>query len=172
MFGLSTSVVLLTLGAAIGVGMAVVHGRGGVSGSLVGVLHGVFVVLGLAALVYGLVDVGAGAGWWILASFLVAATGGAYLFSRQRKGEPWPGLVIAAHGGLALVTLVGLGLWVFTGVGGSVQAADVERSDVPQGVEPIETPAPELLPERDALDDGPPADGPAEGVDALGGEAR
>lgn len=165
MFALTASVVLLCFGAAIGVMMAVLHARGVKSGTLVGILHGVFTVSGVAALVVGLVDVEAGAGWWILVSFLVVASGGAYLLSRQMKDEPWPGAIIAAHGGLALVTLTALGLWTFTSLGGDIR--DVEVSDVPQDVEAVgELPA-DVLPNKDPLDDGPPADWPAEGTEDV-----
>lgn len=102
----------LLFAAAIGLTMAVRHARGQTSGKALGLAHGVFAVSGILFLAIGLAQIEAGPGWWMLVSFLVVAAGGAYLFSRQAKGEPWPGLVIVAHGGLALATLVVLGLWV------------------------------------------------------------
>ena len=98
--------------AAIGLTMAVRHARGLDSGRPLGIAHGLFAVSGLVLLAVGLASVQAELGWWILVSFLVAAAGGSYLFVRQAKGEPWPGFVIAAHGGLAIATVVVLGLWL------------------------------------------------------------
>ena len=98
--------------AAIGLTMAVRHARGQDSGRPLGIVHGLFAISGLVLLAVGLASVEAGIGWWILVSFLVVAAGGSYLFFRQAKDEPWPGLVIAAHGGLAIATIVVLGLWL------------------------------------------------------------
>lgn len=98
--------------AALGLTMAVRHARGQDSGKALGIVHGLFALSGIVLLAVGLASVQAGVGWWILVSFLVAAAGGAYLFTRQAKGEPWPGLVIVAHGGLALATLAVLAVWL------------------------------------------------------------
>ena len=127
MFTSTLAFFLLVLAASVGLAMALMHANGTKSGKGLGVLHGVFVVSGLGALVAGLASASAPLGWWILVSFLVAASGGAYLFSRQLKDEPWPGWVIVAHGGLALATLVVLGLWLF--------AWDGVGPDRPDGVE-------------------------------------
>lgn len=96
--------------------MAALHFRGLKSGKGVGVLHGVFTVSGLSLMLTGVLHVGGGG--WLFAGFLVVAAGGAYLFSRQMRGKPWPGMVILAHGGLALVLLVTLGLWLGDQIGG------------------------------------------------------
>jgi hypothetical protein len=98
--------------AALGLTMAVRHSRGLDSGRALGIAHGLFAISGIVLLAVGLASVQAGLGWWILVLFLLVAAGGAYLFVRQAKGEPWPGLVIVAHGGLALATIVLLGVWL------------------------------------------------------------
>ena len=100
-------------GAMIGLFMAVRHFMGKKSGKAVGMAHGVFTLSGIAFLATGLVMTEAGVGWWILVSFLVTAAGGAYLFSRQVRDEPWPALAIVAHGGLAIASIVVLGLWLY-----------------------------------------------------------
>ena len=114
-------------GALIGLFMAVWHFMGKKSGMAVGLSHGAFTISGIVFLVTGLVMNEAGAGWWILVMFLVTAAGGAYLLSRQVRDKPWPALVIIAHGGLAIASIVVLGLWLYgvePGVGEG-QDADV-----------------------------------------------
>ena len=170
MFALTASLVLLAFGAGIGVLMAISHFRGKVSGKAVGIMHGAWTVSGLVVLGIGLADLGVASAWWFLAAFLGVAAGGAYLFWRQLAGKPWPDLVVWAHGGAALLGLAVLGVWLFTGVGGNVQALDEEVSDVPQGVEQIETPPADLLPNKDPLDDGPVDDWPYEGSEGVTSE--
>lgn len=125
-------------GAAIGLTMAVAHFRGQESGKAIGIVHGLFTVSGIVLLTVGLATVNADVGWWVLVAFLLTATGGAYLFYRQAKGEPWPGVVIIAHGGLALVSIVLLGLWLATaeptadeGRDPSVPATTIENEPIP-----------------------------------------
>ncbi|PAP76409.1 hypothetical protein [Rubrivirga marina] len=118
--------------ALIGLTMAVRHSRGLESGRPLGIAHGLFAISGIVLLAVGLASVQAGAGWWLLVSFLVVASGGAYLFVRQAKGEPWPGAVIVAHGGLALATIVLLGVWLANrpeprGTSGDVPAQTTEN---------------------------------------------
>ena len=98
--------------ALIGLTMAWMHFKGKKSGMALGLAHGVFALSGIALLATGLVMREASVAWWILGSFGLVAAGGAYLFSRQVRDEPWPGLVIIAHGGLALVTIVVLAVWL------------------------------------------------------------
>lgn len=122
--------------AILGLTMAVLHFRGIKSGKAMGLAHGFFALSGLVLLGVGLTTVEAGPGWWILVSFLVVAAGGAYLFSRQLKDEPWPALVIVAHGGLALATILVLGLWLADrpptqSRDGSVPASTIENEPIP-----------------------------------------
>ena len=115
-------------GALIGLFMAVWHFMGKKSGMAVGLAHGVFTVSGIVLLATGLAISEVGVAWWILVAFLVTASGGVYLFSRQVRDEPWPGFVILAHGGLAIASIVVLGLWLY----GAEPAADEGRdADVP-----------------------------------------
>lgn len=101
--------------AGIGGFMAYQHSRGVPSGAAMGIVHGVFVLIGFAFLLGGLWFVDdPGWGWWLLAAFLATAAGGSYLWMRQRKGEPWPGLVLIAHGSAAVLSIVLLGLWLFS----------------------------------------------------------
>ena len=125
------------LAALIGLTMAVMHFRGVESGKAMGLGHGVFAVSGIIFLASGLYRVDAGLGWWLLVSFGVVATAGLYLFSRQVRDKPWPAAVIIAHGGLALATIVGLGLWLADGPvtmddeDGSTPAEDVGHEPIP-----------------------------------------
>ena len=99
-------------GALIGLFMAVWHFMGKTSGKAVGIAHGVFTLSGIALLAVGLWQTEAGVGWWLLAAFAVTAAGGAYLFAKQLQGERWPGVVIVAHGGFAIASIVLLALWL------------------------------------------------------------
>ena len=111
----------LLTGALIGSYMAVRHWRGKTSGMALGIVHGFWTLGGLALLAIGLTEGDADPAWWILIGFGVVALGGVYLFYKQTQREPWPSLVILAHGGLAIVLLVALGLWAF---GGEVESID------------------------------------------------
>lgn len=108
----TVSLFAFILAALLGLTMAVLHFRGIKSGKALGIAHGLVALSAVALLATGLVLYGAGPAWWILGSFGVVALGGAYLFSRQVRDEPWPALVIVAHGGLAVVTIVALALWL------------------------------------------------------------
>ncbi|MDT0632305.1 hypothetical protein RQM47_06635 [Rubrivirga sp. S365] len=125
-------------GAMIGLFMAVWHFMGKTSGKALGIAHGLFTVSGVVLLLVGLLTHEANTGWWLLVAFLVTAAGGAYLFSRQIRGEPWPGFVIIAHGGLAIASIVLLGLFlagdeppVLEDPDGDVPAASTENQPVP-----------------------------------------
>ena len=123
--------------ALMGITMAVLHFRGIESGKALGMAHGFLALSGIALLAVGLAKVDAGIGWWLLVSFLVVAAGGAYLFYRQVKQEPWPAAVIVAHGGLAIATIVGLGLWIAGGIttmddgSGATPADTIENEPIP-----------------------------------------
>ncbi|MEM0962826.1 MAG: hypothetical protein AAGK21_09865 [Bacteroidota bacterium] len=100
------------MAAVIGLVMAVLHFRGIASGKALGIAHGLFALSGIALLAVGLWQVNAGTGWWVLAGFAAAAAGGAYLFSRQIREKAWPGAAVVAHGGLAALMIVALGIWL------------------------------------------------------------
>ncbi|WP_420455093.1 hypothetical protein [Rubrivirga sp.] len=130
------SIFAFATAAVLGLTMAVLHFRGQKSGKAMGLAHGFFALSGIVLLAVGLATVEAGPGWWILVSFLVVAAGGAYLFSRQLQDEPWPGWVIVAHGGLALATILVLGLWLADrppppSEDGSVPASTTENEPIP-----------------------------------------
>ncbi len=108
----AVSLFAFVLAALLGLTMAWLHFQGKKSGMAMGIAHGLAALSGVALLATGLAMEEAGPGWWIVASFAVVAAGGAYLFSRQIRDEPWPALVIVAHGGLALATIAALWLWL------------------------------------------------------------
>ena len=110
----AVSLFAFVLAALLGLTMAWMHFQGKKSGMAIGIAHGLAALSGVALLATGLVMREAGPAWWILASFGVVAAGGAYLFSRQVRDEPWPAAVIVAHGGLALITIVALAVWIGT----------------------------------------------------------
>ncbi|WP_412068433.1 hypothetical protein [Rubrivirga sp. IMCC43871] len=109
----TVSLFAFVFAALMGLTMAVRHWRGETSGKAFGIVHGLWALAGIALLASSLAQRDAGWGWWVLASFGAVALGGLYLFVKQVKGEKWPGAVIVAHGGLALVTLAALGVWLF-----------------------------------------------------------
>ena len=100
--------------AAIGLFMAWNHSQGRTSLAWWGALHGVFVLVGFLTLI-GTVFLtsSGGSGWYLLVLFLAVASGGAYLLARQMQEKAWPGLVLIAHGGAALASIVALGIWMF-----------------------------------------------------------
>ena len=122
--------------ALLGLTMAVMHFRGVESGKALGLAHGFFALSGVALLASGLFRLNASGAWWIVATFGVVALGGAYLFSRQVQDKPWPAAVIIAHGGLAIVTIVWLGVWMGTreeprATDGSVPSQTTENEAIP-----------------------------------------
>lgn len=128
MFPLAFALIVLIGGAIIGLFMAGAHVKGVESGKGVGILHGVFVLAGLALMGTGMVQIGGG--WWLFVGFLVVASGGAYLFSRQMTDKPWPALVIIAHGGLAIALLITMGLWLAGATGGADNPVLPEQPEV------------------------------------------
>ena len=127
------ALIVLSFGALIGLAMAAYHFRGVKSGKGVGVLHGAFTLSGLTMLIIAASQLGRG--WALVLGFVAVAAGGAYLFYRQTKDEPWPALVIIAHGGLAIVMLVTLGLWLGGVVG---EEGDPVLPETPQIEETFE----------------------------------
>lgn len=111
-------------GAAIGLFMAVVHFRGKKSPAAIGWLHGVFTLGGIAILTWFVLTMPdpppddttsalhPSTGWLLLGLFGLAALGGAFLYRKQQRDEPWPAFVILAHGGTALVALTLLIVWL------------------------------------------------------------
>ena len=124
----------LVFGALVGLFMALRHFQGKESGKAVGIMHGFWTVTGTALLAVGLAEVEASWGWWVLVGLLATAAGGAFLFYRQLKGEPWPGVVIVAHGALGIAAVVVLGLWIGglreTGVEDQGMDADVPSQTI------------------------------------------
>ena len=118
------------LAAALGITMAVNHVRGVPSGTAFGIAHGLAAVSGLVFLITSFVFLDVEIGWWILAGFLLTAAGGVYLFTRQQKGEPWPGLVLVAHGSLAILSIVLLAVWI-AGPRGQEEGVPVPVEAVP-----------------------------------------
>ena len=124
------------IAALFGLTMAVRHFRGQESGKAMGIVHGLWALSGVVLLSVGLATVNADpVWWWLVAGFVVVAAGGVYLFSRQVRGEPWPNLVVVAHGGLALVCIVVLGVFLAVreepaAVDGSVPAQTTDNEPV------------------------------------------
>ena len=148
------SLFAFVVAAVFGLTMAVRHFMGKDSGKAMGIVHGLWAVSGIVLLSVGLWQVRAGVWWWLLVSFLVVAAGGVYLFSRQVRGEAWPSPVIVAHGGLAIVSIVLLG--VFLAVRDEPAAED---GDVPAQTtdnDPVEIVYPEGAPGAEPADDATP----------------
>lgn len=113
-------------GALIGATMAFLHFTGRPAPKTLGYAHGLLVASGLVLLTVALLRTDeAGWGWGLLALFAAVASGGLYLFSRQARGERWPSAMVLIHGGLALLTIVLLGVWLFGG--GQIDTMDVPR---------------------------------------------
>ncbi|MEL6616669.1 MAG: hypothetical protein AAFQ43_13085 [Bacteroidota bacterium] len=100
--------------AAIGSLVAWNHFAGRTSPKSCGVIHGIPIVIGIAALIGAVFFTSGGmTGWWLVVAFGLVAAGGSYLISRQVRGETWPGVVVIAHGGFAVASIVALGIWMF-----------------------------------------------------------
>lgn len=99
------------IGAILGLIMAVDHFTGKETGKAFGLVHGLFVVSGLVLLGVGLLyapNLGAwptGGVWLAFWAFVITATAGIYLFSRQMTGKKWPSAVVLIHGGAALASI-------------------------------------------------------------------
>ena len=99
-------------GAILGLVMAYNHFTGKETGKAFGLGHGVFTVSGIVmlgvALLYSEGGLGAppfGGAWLAFWAFVITATGGIYLISRQMTGKKWPSSVVLIHGGAALASI-------------------------------------------------------------------
>jgi hypothetical protein len=117
------SVLALVVGALIGLVMAVDHFRGKESPTIMGLVHGAFVVSGIVLLVAGLVYAPNLDAWPALWALGATAAGGLFLFYRQQTGKKWPSAVVLVHGGAAIASIAFLiALLMANGNGASRQA--------------------------------------------------
>ena len=102
------AVILIALGAAVGLYMSVQHFRGRTPPAPgVAILHGLLAGTGVILLLLGVWDLGFGtAHSWALGLFVVAALGGLYLVSHHMRQKPLPNGVIVIHGLVAVVAFL------------------------------------------------------------------
>jgi glucose uptake protein GlcU len=105
---LNYSVLLIALGAVVGLTMAIQHFKGRTPPKAgLAILHGALAGTGVILLLLTVVDTGfGGALGWALGLFVVAALGGLYLVSHHMRQKPLPGGVIVVHGLLAVVAFL------------------------------------------------------------------
>lgn len=109
-------VVLFALAASLGLWMAARHFRGNPSPPAWGLLHGLFAVAGMIILAAIIPQFHHQTwGWIALGLYIGAAIGGAFLFVRQKRGKPWPGVVVLIHGAVAVTAFVVLLIWLTGG---------------------------------------------------------
>jgi glucose uptake protein GlcU len=106
MFNLA--VLLIALGAAVGLYMAVNHFRGRTPPrGIVAATHGLLAVSGVIVLLLASREVGLrGAGTWALWLFGVAALGGIYLATQHMDQKRLPSGVIVVHALVAVVAFL------------------------------------------------------------------
>ena len=99
---------LFAAAAVVGLYMAVQHFRGRTPpAAAVAILHGLFAVSGIVALLLGVRAIGfGGAHTWALVVFGVAALGGLYLVSHHMRQKPLPNGVIIVHALVAVVAFL------------------------------------------------------------------
>ena len=105
---INLAVILIALGAVIGLAMAIQHfkGRSPPSPALA-ILHGLLAGSGVIVLLLGVWDLGFGTPHtWALALFGAAALGGLYLVSHHLRQRPLPGGVIVVHGLVAAIAFL------------------------------------------------------------------
>jgi glucose uptake protein GlcU len=102
------AVLLIALGAVLGLYMAVQHFKGRTPPKAgVAILHGLLAVSGVIVLLLGVWEIGFGtAHTWALLLFGVAALGGLFLVSHHMRQRPLPNGVIVIHGLVAAIALL------------------------------------------------------------------
>jgi glucose uptake protein GlcU len=102
------AVILIALGAIVGLTMAIKHFKGRTPPKpALAILHGLLAGCGVVALLLGVWDMGFGtAHTWALVLFVVAALGGLYLVSHHMRHKPLPSGVIVIHGLVAAVAFL------------------------------------------------------------------
>ena len=102
------AVLLIALGAVVGLYMAIQHFKGHTPPKAgVAILHGLLAVSGVIALLLGVWDIGFGtAHTWALMLFAAAALGGLYLVSHHLRQRPLPNAVIVIHGLVAVIAFL------------------------------------------------------------------
>jgi len=111
----NTAVLLIALGAVVGLYMAVQHFKGRTPPKAgVAILHGLLAVSGVIVLLLGVWEIGFGTvHTWALMLFAVAALGGLYLVSHHMRQRPLPNGVIVIHGLVAAIAFLVLLTAVF-----------------------------------------------------------
>jgi len=104
----TTAVLLIALGAVVGLYMAIQHFKGRTPPKAgVAILHGLLAVSGVIVLLLGVWEIGFGtAHTWALLLFGLAALGGLYLVSHHMRQRPLPNGVIVIHGLVAAVAFL------------------------------------------------------------------
>lgn len=102
------AVLLIALGAVLGLYMAVQHFKGRTPPKAgVAIMHGLLAVSGVIVLLLGVWEIGFGtAHTWALLLFGVAALGGLYLVSHHMRQRPLPNGVIVIHGLVAVIAFL------------------------------------------------------------------
>jgi glucose uptake protein GlcU len=102
------AVLLIALGAVLGLYMAVQHFKGRTPPKAgVAILHGLLAVSGVIVLLLGVWEIGFGtAHTWALLLFGVAALGGLFLVSHHMRQRPLPNGVIVIHGLVAAIAFL------------------------------------------------------------------
>jgi hypothetical protein len=102
------AVILIALGAILGLTMAIQHFKGRTPPAPpLAILHGLLAVSGVIVLLLGVWDLGFGtAHTWALVLFGIAALGGLYLVSHHMRQRPLPNGVIVIHGLVAVIAFL------------------------------------------------------------------
>ena len=105
---LNAAVLLIALGAVVGLYMAVQHFKGRTPPKAgVAILHGLLAGTGVILLLLVAWELGFDTMHaWALGLFVVAALGGLYLVSHHMRQRPLPGGVIVIHGLVAAIAFL------------------------------------------------------------------